>query len=115
MFENLTEDLQGQPGDGTTIDREEPFIIRIRCDGDGWILQVNQEPAYDTFLHRVPVSHILNVKMTGSTHISYVGFGTDGKQRVFFISLITFLRFVSGTSCWVQCDLRLSSQPCVRL
>ena len=77
-MDNVTEDLQGQPGEGTTIDREEPFIIRIRCDGDGWILQVNQEPAYDTFLHRVPIPHILNVNMKGTAHISYVGFGTDG-------------------------------------
>ena len=79
VVDNLTEDQQGQLGDGTTIDREEPFIIRIKCDADGWILQVNQEPAYDTFLHRLPVPDILNVKMKGSAHISYVGFGTDGK------------------------------------
>ena len=79
VLDNVTEDLQGQPGDGTTIDREEPFIIRIKCDGDGWILQVNKEPAYDTFLHRVPIPHILNVNIKGTAHISYVGFGTDGK------------------------------------
>ena len=28
--DNLTEDIQGEPGEGTTIDRDEPFMMR--CD-----------------------------------------------------------------------------------
>ena len=80
VMANITENVQGQPGDGTTIDRDEPFIIRIKCDADGWILQVNKEPAYENYLHRVPLDDILNVKMKGSAHISYVGFGTDGNK-----------------------------------
>ena len=29
VHNNITEDLQGEPGDGTTIDRDEPFIMRF--------------------------------------------------------------------------------------
>ena len=56
------------------------------------LLQVNQEPAYDTFLHRLPLPHLLSVKITGGAHISYVGFGTDGKP---YSDLLIFL---DGTS-----------------
>ena len=28
-------DLQGEPGDGTTIDFSEPFTMSIQCDMDG--------------------------------------------------------------------------------
>ena len=31
---------QGEPGDGTSVDMEEPFILSLSCDDDGWILQV---------------------------------------------------------------------------
>ena len=31
---------QGQPGEGTTVDMEEPFVLSLSCDPDGWILQV---------------------------------------------------------------------------
>ena len=31
---------QGEPGDGTSVDMEEPFLLSLSCDGDGWILQV---------------------------------------------------------------------------
>ena len=31
---------QGEEGEGTSIDLEEPFVLSISCDPDGWILQV---------------------------------------------------------------------------
>ena len=67
-------------------------MSRITCDADGWILQVNQEPAYETHLHRLPVSDLLSVQVEGDAIVSYVGFGTDGKvgQRRKRVSLLIF-------------------------
>ena len=31
---------QGEVGEGTSIDFEEPVVITIQCDGDGWVMQV---------------------------------------------------------------------------
>ena len=31
---------QGKAGDGTSVDMEEPFLLSLSCDDDGWILQV---------------------------------------------------------------------------
>ena len=33
-------DRQGEVGEGTSIDFEEPVVITIQCDGDGWVMQV---------------------------------------------------------------------------
>ena len=39
--DNLTTvDHQGEPGDGTSVDMEEPFLLSLSCDDDGWIIQV---------------------------------------------------------------------------
>ena len=44
-------DKQGTPNEGTTIDYGEPFQMTIKCDDDGWILQINTELAYEHFFH----------------------------------------------------------------
>ena len=33
-------DRQGEVGEGTSIDFEEPVVITIQCDADGWVMQV---------------------------------------------------------------------------
>ena len=33
---------QGEVGEGTSIDFEEPVVITIQCDGDGWVMQVGR-------------------------------------------------------------------------
>ena len=35
---------QGEVGEGTSIDFEEPVVITIQCDGDGWVMQVSPFP-----------------------------------------------------------------------
>ena len=36
-------DRQGEVGEGTSIDFEEPVVITIQCDADGWVMQVNPQ------------------------------------------------------------------------
>ena len=31
---------QGEVAEGTSIDFEEPVVITIQCDADGWVMQV---------------------------------------------------------------------------
>ena len=65
----------GKAGDGTTIDLEEPFIIRIACDRDGWTLQVNEEKSYLHFLHVIPFQDIDRFEVFGNIDVSFIGFG----------------------------------------
>ena len=40
-------DRQGEVGEGTSIDFEEPVVITIQCDADGWVMQVGiQNPGF---------------------------------------------------------------------
>jgi hypothetical protein len=72
--------LAGEPGDGTTIDMDEPFLLRIRCDADGWMVKPNKEvDAYPHFFHVFPVTDILNVVVDGDLEIGYIGFGDIGE------------------------------------
>ena len=95
VVNNVTQELQGEPGEGTTVDFEEPFVIklvvhdelmkinskpllRIGCDEDGWNLQVNEEPVYQTFMHLFSPSKIKNLAIKGKLDVSYVGIGSKG-------------------------------------
>ena len=80
VFENITQEMQGNPGEGTSIDHEEPFVMRFECDQDGWMLKVNEESRYQTFFHLFSSSEILWVRLEGQADINYVGFGEKGKE-----------------------------------
>ena len=93
--QNATTGLVGQPGDGTTIDIDEPFILRwdtievsqprffprFACDADGWTLRANKEGPYPHFFHIVNPADILTVTLTGDVEISFMGFG-DGMRVI---------------------------------
>ena len=101
MLDNVTQERVGSPEDGTTIDFDEPFLLRfakiivlylllivtqnndrIECDEDGWTLKVNDESKTDSFLHIMSPTLINYVKIRGhSISISYVGFGGAGENN----------------------------------
>ena len=99
MFGNATQFPHGELFEGTTIDYDEPFMIRlcqnsdqlscffavicrIECDIDGWILKVNNEISYDTYYHieDLNIEDIQSVKIMGDVAISYTGFGSKGNM-----------------------------------
>ena len=99
MFGNATQFPHGELFEGTTIDYNEPFMIRlcqnldqlscffavicrIECDIDGWILKVNNEISYDTYYHieDLNIEDIQSVKIMGDVAISYTGFGSKGNM-----------------------------------
>ena len=43
-------DRQGEVGEGTSIDFEEPVVITIQCDADGWVMQVSPPDVSEQFL-----------------------------------------------------------------
>lgn len=73
--------IDGLPGDGTSIDYDEPFVLNLSCDQDGWILQINNEPSYLTVLHAVPVDNLTEIRVTGDIVVNYIGIGDKGKTR----------------------------------
>jgi len=81
--DNTTVGKQGNPGDGTSIDRDEPFVIRISCDTDGWVVKSNKEKDYPTFLHIIQPVEILDIQVLGDVEISYIGFGDDSKTSLY--------------------------------
>ena len=78
VFENVTQELLGSPGDGTSIDFDEPFVLRFECDEDGWILMINEDHKYQTFFHLFSPDLVETVQLQGQADISYVGFGAAG-------------------------------------
>lgn len=54
-------------------------IFSIECDEDGWTLQVNDEPKYETFMHLFSQSLIDSLTIRGKVDVSYLGFGPKGK------------------------------------
>ena len=100
MFGNATQFPHGELFEETTIDYDEPFMIRlcqkltykysciifavcrIECDIDGWILKVNNEISYDTYYHieDLNIEDIQSVKIMGDVAISYTGFGSKGNM-----------------------------------
>ena len=65
----------GNVNDGTTIDLGEPFEIRIACDGDGWVIQINDENSYSHFLHVLPPDNVDIFEVSGDVDIGFAGFG----------------------------------------
>ena len=78
VFQNTTVGLVGNPGDGTTIDRDEPFVLSFLCDEDGWTFSANKEPNYPHFFHPFSPAEITGIQISGDLAISYVGFGNEG-------------------------------------
>ena len=58
---------------------ENQFDIRIECDEDGWLLQVNDEPGYNHFTHTVSPNKIRFIQLSGDVMVNFVGFGPKGK------------------------------------
>ena len=75
VVSDVEQQRDGNPFDGTTIDFDEPLIITLRCDEDGMALQINEEPAYEHYLHQIPIGNITTLEVKGDLQTSYVGFG----------------------------------------
>ena len=71
VVNNETQEILGEPGEGTSIDLDEPF----GCDPDGWSLKVNNEPEYNTFLHVFGPENVKTIKFLGQAEINFIGFG----------------------------------------
>ena len=54
------------------------LYFRIKCDEDGWILLVNDDPEYPSYFHGLSPTKIETVKIKGDSKISYFGFGPKG-------------------------------------
>jgi len=72
--------VHGFANEGTTIDYDEPFIITVRCDEDGWSLQSNDDEPYPHFLHIIPVNNITRLEVKGNLEVSFVGFGAENLE-----------------------------------
>ena len=77
---NVTLERQGGPGDGTSVDYDEPFVMKFGCDEDGWTFQVNKDENYPHFFHLFSPSEVVEVRIKGSASISYAGFGPRGEH-----------------------------------
>jgi len=75
-------DVAGAIGDGTSIDFDEPFILNINCDQDGWNLKVNTELPYDTVSHTVPLESLTLIRVTGDIVINFIGIGGQGNLGI---------------------------------
>ena len=73
--------IDGKPGEGTSIDYDEPFVLNLSCDQDGWILRINNEQSYQTILHAVPPDNLTMIWITGDIVINYMGIGDKGKTN----------------------------------
>ena len=85
VVNNVSQGTTGEAGDGTTIDIDEPFILSIQCDPDGWVLKVNKEQNYPHSFHLFPASEIKSVNVLGDVQLSYIGFGSKGSVRSWLI------------------------------
>ena len=94
MFENVTQELLGSPGDGTSIDFDEPFVLRFECDEDGWMLKINEDHKYQTFFHLFSPDLIETVQLQGQADISYVGFGASGTFCLFLTKISFIFNFL---------------------
>ena len=87
--------LAGDPGDGTSIDLDEPFLLRcnhnsnsgviqdsrVGCDDDGWMVQPNKEQGYPHFFHIFSHTEITSVLIKGDLDVRYIGFGDQSKEE----------------------------------
>ena len=71
VAENITQEVQGKQGEGTSIDFDEPFVMRFECDEDGWVLKVNDE-VYQTYFHLFSSELIQTVELLGQADRSIV-------------------------------------------
>ena len=106
--------LSGQEGEGTTIDYDEPFVIRyeqpistyliliidsclsLRCDEDGWELVVNTEQPYPHFLHVIDHTQLVQVDILGDVSVSYAGVVEAGKDCSVLNSIVYILHISTG-------------------
>ena len=48
-------------------------ICSLKCDEDGWGLQVNEDEPYPHMMHRIPVDTLDTIQVKGSSLISFAG------------------------------------------
>ena len=77
VLQGVEQLMEGKPFEGTTIDFDEPIILTLRCDDDGWSLQVNAELAYEHYLHIIPTTNVTRLEIKGDIQTSFVGFGSS--------------------------------------
>ena len=109
--DGVMEEKQGEPFDGTTIDYSEPFTMTIKCDDDGWILQVNTELSYPHFFHIFSPRNVTGFEITGDVMITFVGIRDEGGpflHRISSYCLSYIFRHVGCSQDWIQLDLLLS-------
>ena len=72
---------QGKPGEGSSIDLGEDFLLVVRCDMDGWAVTVNTEAAYPHVPHhpRVQIGEVTELLITGDILVNYAGFIAEGE------------------------------------
>ena len=46
-----------------------PVFFRLICDGDGWAVQCNEEPAYSHYLHIIPIENITHLQIKGDVSL----------------------------------------------
>lgn len=63
---------------GTSIDYDEPFVINLSCDEDGFRLQVNEEEAFTHFFHLMSFDSIQYISIKGDSLISFAGIVQEG-------------------------------------
>ena len=86
VVDNSYSTIYGGPFDGTTIDFEEPFTIKIACDGDGWVAKINDERSFLHFIHVIPFDEVTTLTVEGDLAISFLGIGDQNMQPAPFLS-----------------------------
>ena len=79
VIDGASTEVLGRPFEGTTIDPDEPFILNLSCDEDGWMVQVNVEEPYPHYMHVFPLLNITTISVQGDFKIDYVGIGKPGE------------------------------------
>ena len=54
---------------------KDSFSKRVACDADGWMLRVNDEPEYNSFMHLFGPEQVKTVKFLGHAQVNFIGFG----------------------------------------
>ena len=56
--------LTEAPGSGSLT-----LLCRLKCDEDGWVLQVNDEIPYPHYIHPVPLTNITTIEVIGDIEV----------------------------------------------